>query len=108
MLAPLRIPPCWTVSVALSKRLIKEIGPDARPLVLLTFAPLLRRFEKLKPVPPPLLWISICFLIASHMLSMESSIPMTKQAASWPCGAGRPAFIMVGLLGRNRSFAIKS
>ena len=102
------MPPCWTVSVALSKSPIKDTGPEARPLVLLTFAPSLRSFEKLKPVPPPLLCISICLRRASQMPSIESSTPMTKQAASCPCGAGRPEFMRVGLLGKKRSFAITS
>ena len=87
---------------------MNETGPEARPLVELTFAPSRRSFEKLKPVPPPLLCMSICLRSASHMLSIESSMPMTKQAASCPCGAGRPAFISVGLFGRKRSVAIIS
>ena len=99
MLAPRRVPPCLMVSVAASKTLMKEIGPELTPLVEETTSFLGRRREKLKPVPPPLLWIRAVFLMASKMLSMESPTGSTKQADSWP--SSRPAFISVGLLGMN-------
>ena len=40
------------------------------------------KLEKEKPVPPPLLCMRAAFLRVSKMLSMESSIGRTKQAAN--------------------------
>ncbi len=104
MLAPLRVPPCFTVSVAASKTVMNEIGPLEMPLVVLTRSFLGRMREKENPVPPPLLWISAVFLIVSKMLSIESSIGRTKQAES--CWSSAPAFIRVGELGRKSRVAI--
>ena len=44
--APRRVPPCLMASVALSKTFMKERGPLAMPLVLLTMSPAGRRCEK--------------------------------------------------------------
>ena len=55
MLAPRRVPPCFTASVAALKTFMKEMGPLATPPVEFTVEPLGRRREKEKPVPPPLL-----------------------------------------------------
>ena len=106
MLAPRRVPPCLMVSVAALKTFMKETGPLETPPVERTMSFLGRRREKEKPVPPPLLWMSAMFLMASKMPSMESSTGSTKQAESWP--RGRPAFISVGLLGMNSQSAIIS
>ena len=99
MLAPLRVPPCLTCSVAVLKILIKETGPEAIPPVVPTLLLAGLRREKENPVPPPDLWISAAFLRASKIPSMLSSIGSTKHAANWPIL--RPAFINVGELGRN-------
>ena len=99
MLAPRRVPPCLIVSVAASNTLMNESGPDETPLVLSTTSLCGRTREKEKPVPPPLLWMSAVFLMASKIDSMESPTGSTKQAESWP--SSRPAFMSVGLLGRN-------
>ncbi len=99
MLAPRRVPPCLIVSVAASKTLMNESGPDDTPLVLSTTSLCGRTREKEKPVPPPLLWMRAVFLMASKIDSMESPTGSTKQAES--CPSSRPAFIRVGLLGRN-------
>jgi hypothetical protein len=53
MLAPRRVPPCFTTSVEASNRLMNETGPEATPMVDRTMSFLGRRREKLKPVPPP-------------------------------------------------------
>ena len=82
MFAPRLVPPCFTVSVAALKTVINEIGPLDIPLVERTLSLFGRIFEKEKPVPPPLLCINAVFLIASNMLSIESSIGRTKQAES--------------------------
>ena len=58
MLAPRRVPPCFTASVEASYSFMKLTGPLATPVVLRTIEPLGRRREKLKPVPPPLWWMS--------------------------------------------------
>ena len=106
MLAPRRVPPCLMVSVATSKMFMKEMGPEATPLVDITGSLAGRMREKEKPVPPPDLWIrAVCFT-ASKMDSMSSSIGRTKQAESWP--SSRPAFIRVGELGMKLRLAIIS
>ena len=106
MLAPRRVPPCFTASVAALKTFIKEMGPLATPPVELTVEPWGRRREKEKPVPPPDLWMRAAFFSASKISSMESPTGSTKQAESWP--RGRPAFIRVGELGRkSRSVIIR-
>ena len=106
MLAPRRVPPCLMVSVATSKMFMKEMGPEATPLVESTGSLAGRMREKEKPVPPPDLWIrAVCFT-ASKMLSMLSSTGKTKQAESWP--SSRPAFIRVGELGMNLRDAMRS
>ena len=53
MLAPRRVPPCFTASVAALKTFMKEMGPEATPPVEFTVEPLGRSREKEKPVPPP-------------------------------------------------------
>ena len=106
ILAPRLVPPCFMVSVATSKMVIKEMGPLATPCVVLTLSPSGLILEKEKPVPPPLLWImAVCFT-ASNMLSMESSMGNTKQADSWP--SSLPAFMRVGELGIKRKLVMSS
>jgi hypothetical protein len=78
---------------------IKEMGPDATPLVDATTDSLGRSLEKEIPVPPPDLWIKAVFFTASKIDSMVSSMGRTKQAES--CPKGLPAFIRVGELGKN-------
>ncbi|MBA7542811.1 hypothetical protein ES705_35135 [subsurface metagenome] len=104
MFAPLLFPPCLITSVATSKTRMKETGPEATPPVDLTTSPFGLSREKEKPVPPPLWWIKAVFLTALNMLSIESSTGKTKQAAS--CPSSVPAFINVGLLGRNSRLRI--
>ncbi len=106
MFAPLRVPPCFTASVAALKTFIKLTGPLATPPVDLTVDPFALSLEKLNPVPPPLLCISAAFFIDSNIPSMVSSIGRTKHALS--CPKGLPAFINVGELGRNSRFDIIS
>ena len=106
MLAPRRVPPCLMVSVATSKMFMKEMGPEATPLVDMTGSFSGRMREKEKPVPPPDLWIRAVFLMASKMLSMLSSTGSTKQAESWP--SSRPAFMRVGELGMKARLDIIS
>ena len=104
ILAPLRVPPCFTVSVAASKAIMKDMGPLDTPLVEATVSFLGLNLEKEKPVPPPLLWIRAVFLMVSNIDSMESSTGRTKQAES--CCSSRPAFIRVGEFGRNSRVVI--
>ena len=106
ILAPRRVPPCLTASVAMLNTFIKLIGPEATPPVELTVLPFWRRRENEKPVPPPLLWIRAACLIASKISSMLSSTGSTKHAESWP--SGLPAFISVGEFGRNSRLVIIS
>ena len=106
ILAPRRVPPCFTASVAELNTFMKEMGPEATPPVELTVEPLGRSREKEKPVPPPDLWMRAAFLMASKMSSMESATGSTKQAES--CPRGRPAFIRVGELGRKSRLTIRS
>ena len=82
MLAPRRVPPCFTASVAALNTFMKEMGPLATPPVELTVDPRGRRREKEKPVPPPDLWIRAAFLMASKISSIESPTGRTKQADS--------------------------
>jgi hypothetical protein len=78
---------------------MKEIGPEDMPFVEPTISPFGLSLEKLKPVPPPDLWImAVCFT-ASKIDSMESFTGRTKQALNWP--SLLPAFISVGLFGRK-------
>ena len=58
MLAPRRVPPCFTASVDASNSFMNETGPEATPMVERTMSPLGRSREKLKPVPPPDWWTS--------------------------------------------------
>ncbi len=82
MFAPLRVPPCLTVSVAMSKTLMKETGPLETPWVDPTTSFLGLILEKEKPVPPPLFWINAICLTASKISSIESPTGRTKQAES--------------------------
>ena len=99
MLAPRRVPPCFTASVAILNTFMKLMGPLATPPVVRTALPCCRSREKEKPVPPPDLWIRAACLTASNISSMLSPTGRTKQAES--CPRSRPAFIRVGELGRN-------
>ena len=98
MLAPRRVPPCLTASVAASMTLRKETGPEAMPWVLRTKLPRGRSALKSKPVPPPSLWTRAAFLTVSKMETIESSMGRTKQALRH---MPRPAPVRVGLLGRK-------
>ncbi len=80
MFAPRLVPPCLMVSVAASKTVMKDIGPEEIPFVDLTTSFFGLILEKEKPVPPPLLCINAVFFMASNMLSIESSIGKTKHA----------------------------
>ena len=104
MLAPRRVPPCLMVSVAASNTLMNDSGPEETPLVDMTTSLWGRTRENEKPVPPPLLWMSAVFLMASKIDSMESPTGRTKHAESWP--SSRPAFMRVGLLGTNSSLVM--
>ena len=53
MLAPRRVPPCFTTSVDASYSDMKDTGPDATPMVERTTEFVGRRREKPNPVPPP-------------------------------------------------------
>ena len=80
MFAPLLVPPCLTASVAVSKTVMKDTGPEEMPFVDPTTSPFGLRREKLNPVPPPDLWIIAALLTASNIDSIESSTGMTKHA----------------------------
>ena len=99
MFAPLRLPPCFIISVATSNTLMKESGPEAIPPVLLTTSFLGLRWVKENPVPPPVLCMSAVYFTASNISSIESPTGRTKHAAS--CWSSVPAFIRVGELGKN-------
>jgi hypothetical protein len=78
---------------------MKLTGPEATPLVLCTKSFFGLRRENAKPVPPPDLWMRAWCFSVLKMPSIESSIGRTKQAAS--CCSSFPAFMRVGLFGRN-------
>jgi len=82
MLAPRRVPPCLTCSVAVLKMRMNDTGPEATPPVEPTRLFFGRRREKEKPVPPPDLWMSAAYFTASKISSMESPTGSTKQAAN--------------------------
>ena len=105
MLAPRRVPPCLTCSVAVLKIFMNDTGPEATPPVVPTLLFLGRSREKEKPVPPPDLWIMAALRNAPKMPSIVSSTGSTKQAASWP--RRRPAFISVGELGRKTNWVMR-
>ena len=106
MLAPRRVPPCLMVSVAVSKTVMKEMGPLETPLVDLTTSFLGLTRENENPVPPPDLWMRAVCLMVSKISSMESSTGRTKQAAS--CWRSRPAFMRVGEFGMNSRLVMSS
>ena len=106
MLAPRRVPPCLTASVAWLNTRMNETGPDETPCVERTWSPAGRRREKENPVPPPDLWMMAVSRTAPKIESMESAIGRTKQAES--CCSSRPAFIRVGEFGRKSSDVISS
>lgn len=68
MFAPLCLPPCFITSVVVSYMLRKLRGPDACPFVLLIVSPAGLIVLKLKPVPPPVLWMMAIFSSVSNML----------------------------------------
>ena len=72
MLAPRRVPPCLTASVALLNTRRNDTGPEARPRVEATMSSLGRSREKAKPVPPPDLWMIAAALTESKISSIES------------------------------------
>ncbi len=101
MLAPRRVPPCFTTSVEASYSDMKETGPLATPVVLRTRSPDGRMRLNEKPVPPPD-WCTIAIERSVSYtplwpLESASSTGRTKHAES--CPSGRPAFISVGELG---------
>ncbi|KYC53146.1 MAG: hypothetical protein AMQ74_00478 [Candidatus Methanofastidiosum methylothiophilum] len=53
--APLLVPPCLIVSVAVSKTVMNETGPLEIPLVVRTTSFFGLSLENENPVPPPLL-----------------------------------------------------
>ena len=53
MLAPRRVPPCFTTSVDASYSFMNDTGPDATPIVERTTSFLGRSRENENPVPPP-------------------------------------------------------
>ena len=71
MLAPRRVPPCLTCSVAVLKIFMKETGPEATPPVVPTLLFLGLSREKENPVPPPDLWIMAALRRAPKMPSMR-------------------------------------
>src|SRR3990170_7560034 len=99
ILAPLLVPRCFTACVAVSKTVMKDTGPEEMPFVEPTTSPFGLRREKLKPVPPPDLWLMAAFLTASNIDSIESSTGITKHALN--CPSLLPAFMRVGLFGRK-------
>ena len=107
MLAPRRVPPCLTASVAPLKTRRKLTGPLAFPPVDRTSVSLGRSREKANPVPPPLLWMMAARLTASKIWSMESPTGRTKQA-EYCRPLSLPAFISVGEFGRNAPSTISS
>src|SRR3990167_2750792 len=106
MFAPLLVPPCLIASVAESKTVMNEIGPEDIPLVEPTISPFGLKCENEKPVPPPDLCIKAAFFTASKIDSIESSTGRTKHADS--CPNLLPAFMRVGLLGKNFNDVINS
>ena len=106
MLAPRRVPPCLICSVAVLKIFMNDTGPEAMPPVEPTMSFLGRMRLKAKPVPPPVLWMIACCLIASKMPGTSSGTGSTKHAES--CWSSRPAFMMVGELGRNLNVDMSS
>ena len=82
MLAPLRVPPCLTASVAALNTSINETGPEDTPIVDLTTLFLGLNLENEKPVPPPDLCINAVFFTVSKIPSKLSSTGSTKQAAN--------------------------
>ena len=72
MLAPRRVPPCFTASVAALKTRRNETGPEARPPVERTMSFLGRRRENAKPVPPPDWWMIAAALTESKISCIES------------------------------------
>ena len=103
--APRLAPPCFITSVAVLNTFINDTGPLAMPPVDITLSLLGLNLEKEKPVPPPDWRIRAAFFRDSKILTMESSTGRTKQAASWP--SSLPAFIRVGLFGRNSRLPIR-
>lgn len=75
------------------------MGPLDRPPLLFTSASSGLRWPKLKPTPPPDLWISAASRSVLKMLSMSSSMGSTKQAASWFRRVSAP--VHVGVFGMN-------
>ncbi len=72
MLAPRRVPPCLTASVAALNTRRKETGPEARPPVECTTSSFGRRRENAKPVPPPDCWMMAAAFTDSKISSIES------------------------------------
>jgi hypothetical protein len=57
MLAPRRVPPCFTASVEASYTSMKLTGPLATPIDDFTTSPAGRRRLNPNPVPPPDWWM---------------------------------------------------
>src|SRR5574344_2580769 len=97
ILAPRRVPPCLTASVAALNTSIQLTGPEDTPIVERTTLFLGLNLENEKPVPPPDLCIKAVFLTVSKIPSKLSSTGKTKHAAN--CPSSLPAFIKVGEFG---------
>ena len=72
MLAPRRVPPCFTASVAPLNTRRKDTGPDARPPWTRRGRPWAAAARTRSPVPPPDLWMMAAALTESKISSMES------------------------------------
>ena len=80
--APLLVPPCFIVSVAALKTVIKDMGPLETPLVERTTSFRGLILENEYPTPPPDFWISAVSFSASKISFIESPTGRTKQAAN--------------------------
>ena len=101
MLAPRRLPPCLTASVAISKTFMNEIGPDAVPPVEATMSPGGPEAGEREPGPSSGLMDYRCEL---HRI--EDLFDGVAHRDDEACGQllhRVPAFMIVGELGRNSS-----
>src|SRR3989338_9669263 len=104
MFAPLKTPPSLICSVAASKIFMNDTGPEVNPELSIK-SPFGLNFEKLKPVPAPVLWIKAVSCNVLNIELMSSSIGSTKQAAN--CCNFLPALNKVGEFGKKSNEPIK-
>src|SRR5437773_4572834 len=71
MLAPRRVPPCFTTSVDASYSFMNDTGPEATPMVERTTSFLGRRRENENPVPPPD-WCTNAMRSEEHTSELQS------------------------------------